>query len=462
MNSIAMPPARSLSTEEIKTLCQKALDSAPHRNVLSDDDMRTWIRAVVGSHGEAAIWHAQRACGFGGSEIGVLVRNHLGHRADHQNSAHDILASKLLKSVPQEDAGDLRRGHENEPLHAQRFYAKHGAVRDQVAFNLLSKATGLRPWMRYSPDDVVVIPTADANPRLNGKKLRRLLIDYKAPRNVDSNEFIAFQYSCQLHQGAMICAAQGIHLDGLMLSQYDWAGWRLKDDYVAYDPELAMLILEAGDHYHSFLMRGLVPSYIVTPRFDQSEAYEQRYSPYAQRYAYLAAIESAASEEKEKAAQVLKQGLEGKRLAGTRIIMDCLSIAAANVINSEAIRKLLPTDDIAALRKSGPVEYDQDALANAFKELGGNPTDFRVKKLDPEKTFAHLVAQGYDPEALMHEQIRMRISPQIKSEAQAMIAQAFPEITTDALTTDLSHSASDPIVRDGLLAECHAQRASFI
>jgi len=78
------------------------------------------------------------------------------------------------------------------------------------------------------------------------------LIDYKAPSQVDTAARIAMQYAAQLHQGAILCAEHGVDLDGMMLSQFDWANWSLKDDYVEWDESLALSLIDAGDFYWGY------------------------------------------------------------------------------------------------------------------------------------------------------------------------------------------------------------------
>ena len=422
-----MTQREPLTTVQITDRCYSVIDKFAHREALREDDIRSWVSSVVGDHGEAAIWHATRAGGFGGSDIGVLVRNFCGQRADHMNSAHDIVASKLLRDVPSVETGDLRRGHDNEPLHAQKFYEKYGSVRDVAAFDLLSASSGLRSWMRYSPDDVVLMPGDEANAALGDRKLRRLLIDYKAPRRVEADDAIAFQYACQLHQGAMVCAKAGIHLDGLMLSQYDWANWALKDDAVAYDAELSKLILQSGDHYHDFVMNGSLPPYIMTKRFDDEEGYLNRFGMLAQRYAHISAVAKAFTEEADRIAKDLKEGLKGSRMAGKKLQMGDVTVTAVVLANHEKINELLGRNEVAQLRKKGATPgYDVVAMAQVMREMGCDPEQFRIDKVDTEKAYDYLVDRGDDPESFMDEQIRFTVAKHLKESAQDLVAQSYP------------------------------------
>lgn len=459
-------------TQAIKLRCIEVIDGFHHREALREDDIREWVSHVVGTHGEAAIWHAVRASGFGGSDTGILARNFRGHRADHRCSAHDIVESKLLRSVPDEDNGDLSRGHDNEDVHARRYYAKYSAERDVDAFNTLSKSQGLRVWMRYSPDDVVKIPSKYQNPALGGAFARRLLIDYKAPRVVDEDDSVAFQYSCQLHQGAMICAKAGIHLDGLMLSQYDWAGWCLKDDNIPYDPEIARLILEAGDFYFDFVMRGELPQYVMTPRFEREQEFIDAFGKKAQLFAQMAATGEAFTKASEVVGKELKDSLKDLRLVGKKMQLGDLAVSAASIVEHEKINELLSKEEIALLRKkNAKPDYDTDAMAERLRALGGDPEAFRIDKIDADKAYPVLIEKGYDPEQFMGEQIRFKVAEHLKVEAKELVKMSFPpeqkadievaqenQVSDDQIQAD---SSADTDVREADSTERQAQRTAM-
>lgn len=459
----------SNETASIKARCLKIIDGFQHREALNEADIRTWLSDVVGAQGEAAIWHAARAAGFGGSDIGILVRNFQGHRADHMASAHKIVESKLLKSVPDEDHGDLRRGHENEPGHALKYYAKYAAKRDEEAFQKLTSSQGLRSWMRYSPDDVVLVPAPQANPALGGAFARRLLIDYKAPRKVEADESVAFQYACQLHQGAMICAKAGIHLDGLQLSQYDWAGWQLKDDAIPYDRDISSLILQAGDHYYDHVMRGQLPAYIFTPKFEREQEFIEKFGLRAQRLAQLSATAKAFTDAYEKEAKAVKDFFQGVRLAGTKMQLGDLGVTAVAMVDHEKIHTLLGKEGVAALRKKNAApEYDAKAMVEKLKGLGVDTNEFRIDKLDADKAYPALVEMGHDAESFMTEQIRFKVAEYLKVEAAKVVELSFPveieqpvEMLQDAgqVTAELP---AEEDVREGQSTERHSQRAAMV
>lgn len=431
---------KMLSDEQRADLVRRVwrvVDALPQREAIRDADARAWIDAVVDAHGDEAMWHATRLAGFGGSEIGVLVRNRQGARADHGMSAHDIVEAKLMRRAPLEDTAHLRRGHDNEAMHAQKFWAKWGAQRDEQAYGALKAMKGSRAWMRYSPDDVVRMPFVlrERNGSLQMVATREpalWLIDYKAPAAVDPSDKVAFQYAAQLHQGAILCAEAGIDLEGMMLSQFDWAGWSLKDDVVEWDPALGQMIVEAGDYYWDFVLRGEVPPYVIREQWDGAESYAQRQREVAQLYAALAALADAAKERAEKVRDRLLAPLASSRLGSAKIEIEgsegkLLTITANRVLDKDLASQLLTPQQMAACTKSGSeAEWDADAMARCLREMGVDVERFKRRRLDPDKVFALAAQMGLDPERLVREQLMVRVAPNVKQAMRDYLDEVYP------------------------------------
>jgi hypothetical protein len=431
--------------DQIRGKCLEKIDAFAHRGALREGDVREWVREVVGVHGEAAVWHATRAGGFGGSDIGVLVRNFQGARADHQASAHDIVSAKLLRNVPEIDTGVLRRGHFMEPIHAGFLYEKWAAKRDEQAFTALSHATGVRIWQRYSPDEMVLMPSDEPNPALGGMKAVRILADYKAPTVVDEDDEIKFQYDCQLHQGAIICAHAGIHLDGLMLSQFNWAGWNIKDDFVSYNPELAKTLIAAGDHYWDYVLRGEVPAYVLKQTM-RDDAFIAKWAKKGQLLAQLRAMESAFGARAEKLVEELKDALKPNRVGDHRLELGDLKISAVQSIDTDKVAQHLKPEEFDALR-TGDLKLDEDKMKAKLVELG--VTDLKplkTRRVDAERAYELLVSRGLDGDALITETYRMVAAKRLKDAATDTVAKLFPpeaEDTPEALAEGAADVADD-------------------
>lgn len=436
-----------MSTSDLERRVWRVVNALPQREAIREEDARAWVHEVVRVHGELALWHAVRLGGFGGSEIGALVRNLHGERADHGLSARDIVAAKLMRSTPTQDSAHLRRGRDNEALHAQRFWAKWGAQRDEQAYETLKQAKGSHPWMRYSPDDVVRMPLVlrqdeDGSLRLvRSKKQALWLIDYKAPSQVDPSAKVAFQYAAQLHQGAILAAEAGLALDGMMLSQFDWANWALKDDVVPWDEQLGEDIIRAGDHYWDYVLRAELPPYVVAPKWQDDPNYVQAMTETARTYAALAALADAARERADLLRLRLLQPLAGKRLGSARIDFEdassgkILTVTAQRVLDKELAQQLLPPEALALCEKK-EAEYDTEAMVRYLRQQGVDLGPFRRRKLDADKVFEVASSLGLDPHRLVKEQIVLRVAPAIKQAMQDYLAQSYPLVSQDTQEQD--------------------------
>jgi len=427
-----MTETNGLDKDALKTSLWKKLDTLPQRDCIDESDARQWIDYVVNHMPDSAMWHLVRAGGIGGSEIGGLVRNYLGYQADHNFSAHDWALSKLLRKVPSPAFGVMQRGHDMEPIHAQRLYKELGVRRDEVAFKKLAQAQGSCRWMRYSPDDLIVIehPVSLSQPDGDIELAGRVLVDYKAPTTVDDEARISFQYSCQLHQGAILCEEQGIELSGAMLSQFNWATWSLKNDFISINPELCDLIKEAGDHYWDHVMRGQVPDYVVRKPLDIDEKLQQDWSQIARRLAELNAINTKIGKESGALREQLIAGLglEDSRLAEQVLVFPgALKISASASIDEDKVRGVLGDDGVAPLQvKEKTIKYDTAAMLEKLEELGQDTKVFRkLTKLDPVLTFDALAHAGLNPEDFMHETLRVTVDRGLKEQADAWFENTF-------------------------------------
>src|SRR3546814_5959123 len=117
-NTLRPAPDAQLSKQEQRAALEsemfRLIDQLPQRDALDLSDIRQWVGYVANTMPDQAIWHVIRAGGVGGSEIGGLVRNFLGYRADFMFSAHDWALSKLFKRYPDGMTEDMRRGIRSE------------------------------------------------------------------------------------------------------------------------------------------------------------------------------------------------------------------------------------------------------------------------------------------------------------------------------------------------------------
>lgn len=432
---------RQKSTEEITAKVWALVNGLPQREAIVQSDAKAWIDEVVALHGEMAIWHAVRLNGFGGSEIGVLVRNKMGMQADFSASAHDIVAGKLMRQAPTKTNANMLRGHENEAPHALRFYQKYGAVRNEELFNRLTKAQGKRPWMRYSPDDLVSMPVAlvpDGTgvyyPSMECEGNRLWLIDYKAPTSIHGGEDVAFQYSCQLTQGAILCAEAGIKLDGMMLSQYDWANWALKDDVVGWNPDLGRMVMAAGDAFwNDFVLKGTVPDYIRKKEADGLENYKHEFQNAATLHANVIALADATKKRGEEIRDEILTPLKTMRLGSNKVTFGVegspvLTISSKQMMDRNAIKNAFTPEQLDACSEKGPLVYDTDALVAYIKLVTPdvNLKEFKKRELDATKVYAMACKLGLNADELVKEQLTVSASKTIKGQMQDYVDQYYP------------------------------------
>lgn len=423
----------AISREQITDKVWQIINGLPQREAIVEGDARHWVAEVVERYDDLSIWHAIRAGGFGGSQIGALVRNHCGQRADHQQSAHDIVEGALLRRLPDEPNGQMRRGVAMEPQHRQWFYEKHGAVRDTKGFETLSKNTGPRPWMRYSPDDLVFMSL-----QLQGHaEPKRWLIDFKAPTQVDLSESVSFQYVCQLHMGRLVCEHNDVRIHGLLLSQFDWATWQLKDDIVEYAPQLDELITAAGDHYWSYVLRGQVPPYVRKNKID-ADAFAPEVRDAASRLARLKAINTALEKQVEALEAQIKPVLEKFQFGSSALALNGITFTAVPKPDEEKIRAAVPAEILAGVPlKRGKKRYDEDAMVAALRERGVDLAGFaKPGNMDGDALYAVLCEHGFDAEALMQEQLRGTVDKKLAEQASAWVGREFAELIGTPIDAD--------------------------
>jgi hypothetical protein len=416
---------------ELEARVRALVDALPQRQAILEGDARNWIEQVVAEHGELAIWHAIRAGGFGGSQIGTLVRNYLGQRADHEASAHDIVAGTLLRKVPEEPTGHMSRGIAMESEHRKWFYRKYGAQRNERDFSILSKGVGPRPWMRYSPDELALM----ADPRGTSSTVQNWLGDYKAPSQVDHASNVAFQYVCQLHMGRMVCVHNGVHIDGMVLSQFDWQNWALKDDVIEHNPDLEPLITAAGDQYWECVLRGEVPPYVYKSRLDDAKSLVEEINDDAFRLSRLKSLGKELIDAAEEIQVSMIEKASKYRFGASKLNVEGnLSISATSVFDEDLVRPHLTPEIVAGLplKKASSSAFDQDKLLKRVRETlqpGEKISSFYAPgKFETEPLYQALLDAGVDVDSLMKESLRVTIAPAVKKDAESYVQREFAEL----------------------------------
>lgn len=408
------------------------IDALPQRAAIAEGDVRHWLAEVVGNYGELAKWHATRAGGFGGSQIGALVRNFHGMRADHEQSARKIVAGALLREVPEEPNGHMQRGIAMEASHRDWFLKKYGAHRDIKGFETLSRSTGARAWMRYSPDELAFMPNP-VDSQAGG--MQRWLGDYKAPSNVAQDDKVSFQYVAQLHMGRLVCEHNGVHIDGMILSQFDWTNWALKDDVIPYMPELDEVIVQAGDHFWEFVLRGQLPPYVNKPRLENEKEVDLLIANDAHRLARLKVMQNLFEKEVKRTQEVIAERVSKFRLGSSKMVAgDSLKISAVQVFDDAAVREAVPPEvlDSVPIKAPSSSRYDEDLLLARVRETlkpGEKMSKFYAPgRLDSAALYEAILDAGLDADSLMKEQLRMTATDEVKSSVESFLRREFPSL----------------------------------
>ena len=219
------------STPSTRVQIMAALGKLPQARHFKSEHIERFLALM--ENDPRGLWHAERLSGIGGSEIGVFVSHLRGETDAFGGTPNGVLLEKLLVFMPKKTTLAMRKGILLEEGIRKIFLEDYKATRDFDAMEKLSSpAARLRPWVRYSPDDVVTIGEG------------RWLIDYKHPNEASLHNEISLRYLCQLHLGTLAAEYAGVKLNGMLLVQYPESGDdSLQVTRVPFDTELASDIL---------------------------------------------------------------------------------------------------------------------------------------------------------------------------------------------------------------------------
>jgi len=224
-----------------------ALMALPHSSHFKPENIQRFLDARRDD--PRVMWHVKRLSGIGGSEIGVLVAAQRGVPDAFGNTPGDIIGEKLLAFEPKKTTIAMRKGIVAETCLRQFFLEDFKAERDMKSIDLLESDTVKTPfeWMRYSPDDIVMISG------------HRYLVDYKHPKEAKLHDDLHLRYICQLHQGQMILDYNGIKIDGMLLVQYPEQGDDLMVSEIPFDDSIVDDIIKSGQSAWFSVLSGHIP-----------------------------------------------------------------------------------------------------------------------------------------------------------------------------------------------------------
>lgn len=223
----------------------------PQLKQLTQEQVVTWFKTVLTIDPERILWHATRLNGVGGSEIGPIARFFRELKADATattvkdefgfGSVQDVFKHKLMQLQIIRPNSDMLRGIRLEPIAREAYIEElrnsgHIVEIDVEAIEALEAYRDDQyPWLRYSPDDVLLIDGV------------RVLIDYKCPDESPLSTAVYFDYEAQLNHGAILLERAGYPVDSAKLVKYQGMTCEIKSITV---PLLIQdEILEAGDWF---------------------------------------------------------------------------------------------------------------------------------------------------------------------------------------------------------------------
>jgi hypothetical protein len=416
-----------MSPDELERAKQQSwqiIDRLPQRAIVPAERIAKWIDAMAAREPERLVWHALRQSGFSGSEVGTLVENRRSRRA-HFGSARKLVMQKLFMVTPDNPNEHMLRGIETEDMHRGKFLKLWNATRDTAAFDALSAARGRYPFLRYSPDDVVIIQGA------------RVLVDYKSPGTVEDEEEYSFDYQCQINLGADILNIIGMPADHGMLSRLSWKDWRCVGTWVEIDPHLQQEIADCAHHYWSeHVLKADPPPFVTGEKL--TELPEQVKHDLKLLSAQITAIDEVTAKllgERELLNLAIKDVAKKSSVVGTTTVFahnikTVPEVDATMLSDALATFELNVEQEINAL--SVVTKFDNDQLVGHLKTIDFDLGPFVVKKeLAMDKVLARMDELGISPEHVLtyHYDVRkttkkdpevIAFKPQFASEGEAV------------------------------------------
>ena len=179
----------------------KLMYALPQLPFLNDDKIDRFLKKLTYLN-EDPQWHARRMAGFGGSEVGTLLRERHGSFTNAPGAsfktADQVVAEKLLHRLPMTPTPQCKRGTSIEALTRAAFTKKTNARRFDEAFEAAGAHRTVKP-MLGNIDDGLYIGS------------RTVLVDYKSSQ--EPYEQLPFDYLAQNNHYAAIAKSNGVTFD---------------------------------------------------------------------------------------------------------------------------------------------------------------------------------------------------------------------------------------------------------
>lgn len=445
-----------------------AASNLPQLSVIPKETLSWHITGLERFHSEEAVWHLERAAGFGSSDIGAILRTFNASYAHEVgfNDGYKVLEQKLCLRLPDYQNIHMERGTVLEDLAARVFKAKTGAVTDQAALDHLSAArpAPAHPWLRGNPDDII----------LSGST--RVLVDYKVPNTIipheDPTEGVEFDYRCQVHHLSAAARAAGIPIQGMMIAKLDLApqvaqslvarypdmdeqdrdslaqsivsldmpGFGMRLCPVPHDEQLMTDILNTGNAIWSqYVMTGQIPNpkqdatHVLTE--DELNTLIKHQHAYGMAKSMVSDLNRLANEAGKEISELLKI----KQINPETIDWpsNLVSIRQKKLDNKTLVQ--LAQEYGASDESISTEKYSEELLLAEIERLGGDRDSANLKEMvvDPAKAEYFLAEIGVET---MSDEVALRVSSAKKNK------ELLGKLTSEALAAFESSLSITPEV----------------
>lgn len=412
---------------EQKQEAQRRIRRLPHARHVSDARIDKWIDDTLRLDDGRLLWHVDRLGGFGGSEMGGLVKS-LRNEDDFYSTAHSVCAGKLCFVSPTSGDGHAERGQKMEPIARQEF--ERHLTRSGLNFRRLDDVqrdviegqdNPIYVWMRSSLDGLYDVEVAPG-------QWETWLVDFKCPTagmvekykqecdklqsstgltsahglllpSSDDREAAGHTsslslsgYVHQLHHYYEDARLKGVQIDRMILSVLDYeAGLKPIQVEVAIDQRVINANIEAGEHYwHEWVQQGEVPD-PIRKDIVVAENLSEKDLGRVQEVLQTRLLANLLQEHGKKIEDELSQDLRQRgKLAGATLDLGAMTVKGEPAVEEErAISRLqelgFSEEAIAAMRRPGVT--DKASLMKrdrAYTDLGRHLVSNEVRR-NPEQ-----------------------------------------------------------------------------
>lgn len=187
-----------MDLDQTRAEMRRIVDALPQRCKIPDAVAERWISGVLDLDPERGIWHARRAGGIGGSEIGELLLAHF-KEPSYLNEPESIWRSKMLLELPSKENIYTARGTFLEPL-VQHLNAactgSHSLIGDPDIQRAIRAGHPTNKFIVGNPDDVTEKPGVGL-----------IVPDFKVRSDLDWNSKLNIVNISQVHWYGLILVA---------------------------------------------------------------------------------------------------------------------------------------------------------------------------------------------------------------------------------------------------------------